>query len=358
MTTAKKAASAAKSKRPSRAKASAKALLKLPGVPDVGSIAEPLNEAKPLTAAQTSRAVRAVLARRDELDDRVGSRSDILGSMVGVKVRRGKALPSIGITFFVREKVDNKELTPKQRIPKLLQVGEHQIPTDVMVWRQTERHALKDTRLLMDENTQGTMTAFAQATAGLFGMTAGHCLLGPDLNPSTPIVVSMDATPSPDIWTKVGTSAMVLFIHGGQLLLGGKGYVDCGLFTLADATLQARALKSKMLGIAPWTALPGQTLFGVSTVKATPLDNMQRRAKVLGIQAYALDDFCDVVLDAEAPGMRGGDSGMLWFTQQLQAAAIHCHGEKRGPGQPGSVRITAMSAERAAAALDIKFRAG
>lgn len=358
MTAARKSGSGMRYKRSAPAKVSARALLKLPGVPDAAFLEESVGEGQSLTAAQTSRAVRAVLARRDELDDRVGSRADILGSMVGVKVRNGKVLPSVGITFFVREKVDNKDLAPKERIPKLLQVGEKKVATDVMVWRQTDRHALKDTRILMDQNTQGTMTAFAQAKAGLFGMTAGHCLLGPDLNPSTPIVVSMDATPSPDIWTQVGTSAMVLFIHGGQLLLGGKGYVDCGLFTLAEATMQGRATKSKMLGIAPWTALPGQTLFGVSTVKATPQDNLQRRAKVLGIQAYALDDFCDVVLDADAPGMRGGDSGMLWFTQKLQAAAIHCHGEKLQPGQPGSLRITAMSAERAAAALDIKFRAG
>lgn len=344
-------------KRSPKTKAFAKALLKLPGVPDPAFIAQTVDDINPLTKAGTSRAVRAVLAYRDELDERVGSRCDILGSMVGVKVRDGKALPSLGITFFVREKIDEKEIAPKQRIPKVLKVGDRRITTDVMVWQDTERHALKDTRILMDDRSQGTMTAFAHAKAGLFGLSCGHCLLGPDLNPSTPVVISMDSTPSPDIWTKVGASAMVLFIHGGQFLLGGKGYVDCGLFTLGEATLRSRALHSKLIGIAPWTALPGQVLYGVSTVKATPQDDYQRRAKVLGIQAYALDDFCDVVLDADTPGMRGGDSGMLWFTAQMQAAAIHCHGEKVMPGQ-GSVRITAMSAERAAVALDIQFRIG
>lgn len=357
MNEVRKAASRPAGQRSSKAKPLAKALLKQPGVPDPAFIAQTFDDTRPLTPAQTSRAVRAVLVRRDELDDRVGSRCDILGSMVGVKVRKGQALPGVGITFFVREKVDDKDLAPKQRIPRVLQVGDRRFTTDVLVWRDTERHALKDTRILMDDRTQGTMTAFAQAKAGLFGLSCGHCLLGPDLNPATPVAISMDATPSPDIWTTVGTSALVLFIHGGQLLLGGKGYVDCGLFTLGDATLQSRALKSKLLGIAPWTALPGQVLYGVSTVKATPQDDHQRRARVLGVQAHALDDFCDVVLDADTPGMRGGDSGMLWFTAQLQAAAIHCHGEELTPGQ-GSVRITAMSAERAAAALDIQFRAG
>lgn len=346
------------SRKRTQAKTSSQALLSLPGVPDPASLSSTPNAAKPLTPAQTSRAVRALLARRDELDDRVRSRSDnVVGSMVGIKLRNGEALRGVGITYFVREKVDLTNLAPRERIPKMLQVGDERFATDVMVWHPTERHALRDTRILMDNRTQGTMTAFAQSTSGLFGMSSGHCLLGPDLDASTPVVVSMDSTPSPNTWTQVGTSAMVLFIHGGEVLLGGRGYVDCGLFTLGEVTLQSRAKNSKLLAIAPWMSLPGQTLYGVSTVLANSEDNHQRQAKVIGIQANALDDYCDVVLDAQAPGMRGGDSGMLWFTAKLQAAAIHCHGEVVHTGL-GSRRITAMSAERAAAALGIQFRAG
>ncbi|WP_334170079.1 hypothetical protein [Zoogloea sp.] len=332
---------------------------KPPGLPEIPRAVASARRAgnHPSSPAATSHAVRALLAHREQLDDRVGSRCNILGSMIGVKVRDGKTLPGVGITYFVREKIPLNELTPRSRIPKVLQLDDKRIVTDVMVWRETEQHSLKDTRILMDQATQGTLTAFAETSSGLFGLTCGHCLLGADQNPTTRTEICMDATPSPLVWTPIGMSALVLFLNGGPLLLGGKGYVDCGLFSLSEVTLRTRAEASKLVQMAEWTSLPGQILYGVSTVDAVSGDNHQRQAKVLGVQGYALDEFCDVVLDAAAPGMRRGDSGMLWFTSQMRAAAIHCRGEYVDQSN-GSVRITAMSAQRAAAALGFKYRIG
>ena len=150
----------------------------------------------------------------------------------------------------------------------------------------------------------------------------------------------MDSTPSPITWTQVGTSVMVLFIHGGEVLLGGRGYVDCGLFTLGEATLQSRAQNSKRLSIAPWISLPGQTLYSVSTVLASPQDNHQRQTKVIDIQAYALDDYCDVVLDAQAPGCAAATAACCdsWPSCRLPPSIAMAKSSTRGRGAYGSPR--------------------
>ncbi|GCF84020.1 hypothetical protein GSbR_06200 [Geobacter sp. SVR] len=103
--------------------------------------------------------------------------------------------------------------------------------------------------------------------------------------------------------------------------------------------------------------LVGHRLKGISALNAPNANWQVREAQVLGVEAEALGERCDVVLSVLPPGTFRGDSGMLWLTQEGQAAAIHARGEVM-PGIQGSSLTTAMSAKRAAMALGVQLSIG
>jgi hypothetical protein len=156
---------------------------------------------------------------------------------------------------------------------------------------------------------------------------------------------------------QVGESLFLPFSPGPGLP-GNFGYMDCGLFGLNDAGLAARAEAARPLPAVPDVrALVGQFLYGLSPLNAPGQSGPQRVAKVIGAECVALEERSDLVLQVESPGTFHGDSGMLWLTQDGQAAAIHARGQEMA-GMNGSPQTTAMSAARASKALGVSLLLG
>lgn len=298
--------------------------------------------------------ISAVASIRKELDDRVGSRTEILGSMLGIKIRGGKLTRQLAITYFVREKIPKSELSPRKRVPMTLRMGNQIVTTDVVEWpRMIEQYTATPT-IISDGKTQGTLSCFASSDAGVFGISCAHCLVGADGRPATPTEVAYFAD-NQQRWVEAGESVYLAY-YAGAGLAGNYGYLDCGLFSLHDASLEARANSGQVLSVVSNTrSLLGSNLVAVSALNAPGSTNHWREAVVVGVEADAMGERCDLVLAVEFPGTFHGDSGMLWLTQDGKAAAIHARGEER-PGLQGSRLTTAMSAARVVDHLAIQMR--
>lgn len=310
---------------------------------------------KPLGRAAARRAAKLLRGIRDEADERVGSRCDIVGSMIGVKVRGGEALPRPCLTYFVREKIPVQDISPRERIPSRMIFSGNTVPTDVIAWPKMVLHGLQHGRFLRDGYTQGTLTAFAASPFGRWGLSCGHCMLGPDQKPYTRADIEMHDAGA-GAFVPAGSTAQTFFSPGGELVCGTVGYIDCGLFSLQDESLRARGDAAPALATVDLASLPDQRLVGVSVMAAGGTLGGPRAARVIGIDQFGIDDYSDVVLMAEPPGMVHGDSGMLWLTTDGRAAAIHCRGEEVQDADTGSVLVTAMSARRAAEVLNVTLR--
>ncbi|WP_173196192.1 hypothetical protein [Geobacter sp. SVR] len=300
--------------------------------------------------------VKALLALRGELDERVGSKADVLGSMVALKLTAGKITGRLGVTYFVREKIPKAKLIPRQRVPTKVQVGDVVVSTDVMTWPRMEEQSLQVGTILFDGRLQGTLTCFGVSQAGSFGVSCAHCLTGVDGNPATSTTVAAYASP-PGQFLPIGQSVYLAYSPGIGVL-DNFGYLDCGLFDLRDQVLSGRAATSQLIDLVEDIhVLVGHRLKGISALNAPNANWQVREAQVLGVEAEALGERCDVVLSVLPPGTFRGDSGMLWLTQEGQAAAIHARGEVM-PGIQGSSLTTAMSAKRAAMALGVQLSIG
>ncbi|MDQ3202664.1 MAG: hypothetical protein M3Q94_10955 [Pseudomonadota bacterium] len=298
--------------------------------------------------------ISAVASIRKELDDRVGSRAEILGSMLGIKIRSGKPTRQLGITYFVREKIPKSELSPRKRVPMTLKMGNQIVRTDIVEWpRMIEQYAATPT-IISDGKTQGTLSCFASSDAGVFGISCAHCLVGADGRPATPTEVAYFAD-SQQRWVGAGESVYLVY-SAGTGLADNYGYLDCGLFSLHDESLEARANSGQVVSVVSDTrSLLGSILVAASALNAPGSTNHWRKAVVVGVEADAMGERCDLVLAVEAPGTFRGDSGMLWLTQDGIAAAIHARGEER-PGLHGSRLTTAMSAARVVNHLAVQMR--
>jgi hypothetical protein len=154
-----------------------------------------------------------------------------------------------------------------------------------------------------------------------------------------------------------GSTTQTFFSAGGEVVCGSRGYLDCGLFSLHDQSLLARANAAPALRTIDLESLGHQRLSGVSLMEVDGVVGGPRTATVVGIDQFGIDDYSDLVLMADAPGLVQGDSGMMWLTQDGRAAAIHCRGEMMPPtSRQGSILLTAMSARRATEILNIKLR--
>lgn len=304
----------------------------------------------------TKARVKAVAALRAELDDRVGSRADIIGSMLAVKVKAGHATGNVGLTYFVREKVDKSDLSPRKRVPSTLRVREHVVQTDVIAWPRMQEQATQIApTILSDGRTQGTISCFALVDGARFGITCAHCLVGADQNPATPTSVSYYGIGKQ--WLSTGQSVYLAYSPGGAMP-GNFGYLDCGLFELRDAVLAARAKTSKPISaVSDLHGLVNQQVFGFSPLKPEGATSPLRRAIVLGVEAVAMGERCDVVLDVDVPGTFNGDSGLLWLTQDGRAAALHARGEVMA-GMQGSRLTSAMAAKRVSDSLGAQLLLG
>lgn len=295
----------------------------------------------------------ALTAAQSELQSRLVDRAGLVGSMVGVKLKRGQPTTTLGITFLVRRKVPSAELKPSARIPKRMKIGNETFSTDVIEWPAMTEQNLTHASIINDARTQGTLTCFARSPFGVYGLSCAHCLRGADGNPATPTPVAMY---SPDVgrYLRAGDSLLAVYAAGPGLP-GNFGYLDCGLFTLRDPSLMARANSAMPLAVVDdIRKLMNTRLVARSALDVQGFADRRRDAQVIGVNLDALDERCDVVLLASMPGTFQGDSGMLWRTSDGRAAAIHARGEVVPPGN-GSRLVTAMSAHRASAALSVSL---
>ncbi|EJE48786.1 hypothetical protein PMI14_06787 [Acidovorax sp. CF316] len=271
--------------------------------------------------------------------------------MIGMKIRADEPVARPCLTYFVKEKIPLEELPPRARIPSRLVLSGTSIPTDVIVWPKMEMHDLSRGKFIRDGFTQGVLTAFAESRYGRWGLSCGHCMLGPDQKPYTHADIEMHDHASGN-FVSAGPTAQTYFSPGGSLISGARGYIDCGLFALVDEKLRARAETALPLDTVDLASTAYQRLTGESVMAIGEVIGGKRSGLVIGIDQFGIDDYSDIVLKVDLPGLIVGDSGMLWLTSDGRAAAIHCRGEivKRGNG---SILVTAMSAQRASEVLGV-----
>lgn len=304
----------------------------------------------------TTTRVKALVALRAELDDRVGNRADVIGSMVGLKFRAGQLTKQLGITYFVREKIAKAHLSPRRRVPVKLRVGEAVVTTDVVAWPHMAEQSLPPGTIVYDGRQQGTLSCFGLSQAGVFGVSCAHCLTGIDGNPATPSAIAIYANPSVR-FVPVGATVYLAYSPGIGVP-GNYGYLDCGLFDLRDHALAARAAAGKVLKLVnDIHTLVGYGLVGISPLNAPGSSGSLREAQAVGVEAQALGERSDLVLNVQVPGTFRGDSGMLWLTEDGRAAAVHARGEVL-VGMQGSRLTTAMSARRVSASLGVRLVQG
>jgi hypothetical protein len=251
--------------------------------------------------ATSTRRVKTLSALRAEADDRVGSKADIIGSMIGLKIRAGQLTDEVGITYFVREKIPKSDLSPKRRVPTRVRVRQTNVVTDVLVWPRMAEQALPDGSIIFDGRLQGTLTCFAVSQAGAFGLSCAHCLVGADGNPSTPTAVATFSKPL-GRFVPAGQSVFLNFSPGTGAP-GNFGYLDCGLFDLRDSALASRASQGQALAFVDDVhTLVGRRLLGISPLNAPSSTSFVREASAIGVEANALGELCDVVIQVQPPG--------------------------------------------------------
>lgn len=306
--------------------------------------------------ARCLKGIAALREARCEALNRISDCANLVGSMIGLKYRGGVLCNSVGLTLFVTEKLPEKKLSRKQRIPKKIKTEAGSLNTDVLVWRPMVEQGLEKATLMYDGSRHGTLTCFGLRSDSGFGVSCAHCMVGADHNPATPTNVDMwDAWNQQ--WLKAGKSLYAVYSPGPGIP-GNFGYIDCGLFSLRDTDLITRVKNSKrLITVRNLQELLGQQLTGQSSLTPKGSDGQIRRAHVIGVELEALDGNCDVVLEVEFPGTFKGDSGMLWLTSEGKAAAIHARGDTHLEGR-GSFLVTAMSAARAADFLQIELAYG
>lgn len=295
-------------------------------------------------------------ALRAEADDRVGSRADILGSMLGVKLTAGQPTGRLGLTYLVRQKLPLDQLAPRRRVPRRLTLKGRVVVTDVVEWPRMVEQAAPLPTIISDGPGQGSLTCFGRSTAEWFGISCAHCLVGADGNPVTPTNVAYWAAAAAQ-WFDAGRSRYLAYAPGAGLQ-GNFGYLDCGLIELRDPALQSRAQQGTAVQtVSNLKALLGKTLLGQSALRPQGSNSSQRTALVVGVEQSGLDEASDLVLQVDAPGTFGGDSGMLWSLPDGKAAAVHARGERMPPVQ-GSRLTTAMAARRVATTLGVQLVVG
>jgi hypothetical protein len=275
--------------------------------------------------------------------------------MVGLKMKRGLLTKQISLSYFVREKIPVEHLGPRERVPRRMTIRGRTIATDVLVWPRMLPQAAPAT-ILFDGRGQGTLSCFAANDTRFFGVSCAHCMVGTDANSTTPTPMEFWDSAAND-FLPVGDS-IIAISSPGTGAPGSFGYLDCGLFDLGDSALEDRASAGVALAVvSDIHALMGMRLTGQSALKVNGSVDPTRTALVTGLELDALGERADVVLTVDSPGTIRGDSGMMWMTDDGRAAAIHAQGELL-PNDQGSLVTTAMSAARAASALQIQFVLG
>lgn len=290
--------------------------------------------------------IREIMALREKVEERVLNLPNVIGSMIGAKVKSGEVTPKIGLTIFVAEKVSLGQLGPKERVPRQISINGRSVQTDVLEIRplRPQSSLFPGVLVISDGSDYGTVSSLCRSPNGFFGLTCAHVIGGKDQNPATPDPVEI-WSPVTQGYITVGNSLFAYVGPGG----GSEddfGFADAALFTLDHPELVDRAQSVSVIQAASPNI--GEIVQGLGGAHGT------RTGVVLGIHQKMGDMLIDVCIQVRNPGTFMGDSGMLWKNSEGQPIAIHAYGEQSSP-QKGSSFSAAMLAARAASRLNVEF---
>ncbi|HPD60263.1 MAG TPA: hypothetical protein PKV48_00680, partial [Thermodesulfobacteriota bacterium] len=275
-------------------------------------MAKPVIKAK----AQTIQEIRRL---RQKAEEQLFTLPNVIGSMVGLKMKSGKLTKKIGLTIFVSQKVPSKQLGPGEQIPARVIVSGHAVATDVFEMRPLRPQAkvFPDHPLSISDGLQtGVVSSFCRSPYGVFGLTCAHVVGGPDKDPVTPDPVEIRSAPPNPRYIQVGKT-LCAFVGSGCGIPGNFGFADAALFTLDHPDLLNRAQNAKVIkAAAPKLG---------EIVKGNVASQIIITGRVHGIEAKAYGMFIDVLVKVDEPGTSKGDSGMLWKNQKGQPVAIHAY---------------------------------
>lgn len=280
-------------------------------------------------------------------EKKISGKKNFMGTMLGVRIKKGIIYPEKVLTVFVCQKTDSHVLSKNHRIPKQLKIGSEIIRIDILPIQslilQNDLFPSTGALTANDGVEFSTLTAFAKSPYDFFGMTCAHALGGFDKDPYTQSPVSI-WSPLMNKYISVGNSALVL-AGGGTGIPGSYGFADIALFTLIEENIRTRAQKGNILS----TNLVniGETVFGSATSGV-------KTGEVIGIEMSFGSQLIDILVKVKGNGTFRGDSGMLWKNSNGEAVAIHAKGSMESPGI-GSSLSACMSAVRAEHGFNIKF---
>lgn len=290
--------------------------------------------------------VHEIRELHEKMEDKLFNLPNVVGSMIGIKVKSGKPTKKLVFTIFVAEKIPKDNLGPKERIPRSVIIDGRMVHTDVLPIRPLRPHAsvFQDLLRVTDGSSWGTVASFCRSPYGNYGLTCAHVLGGADQNPASPDPVS--------IWSsemersiQVGKTSSS-FVSPGTGVTGESGVADAVLFTLEHPELINRAESARVVQT-------GNPVEG-GMVKGSGGTHGPLTGTVTGIEKRVYAMFFDVCIMVDPPGVFIGDSGMLWKNENGQPIAIHAYGEETPIGI-GSQFSGAMLASRAARIVDVEF---
>lgn len=293
---------------------------------------------------------RAVDLRRGRAHlDRVAAKyPNVVGSMIGLKLRNKEISSEVAFTIFVRQKIRSEGLEESECLPRSVTLNQNEVPTDVIqIGPLMYQGGIFPPNLGTWDGTEtGTVACFAKSSEDLFCVTCAHCIAGPDRNPNTPSTVSIWSSSKSD-YIPVGDSVIGVSGHG-RGVMSDYGFSDVALFSCRDQELRDRAQTAPALRA---LRLPkfGETVFGFSGAG-------KRTGRIVGIESHLWSTYADIVVQVDAPGTFRGDSGMLWVNAEGHAVGIHAMGAIGAPGE-GSTLTVAMSAGRAEKLLNVTLHA-
>ena len=292
--------------------------------------------------AQTVQEIRRL---RKKAEEQLFKLPNVIGSMIGLKMKSGKLTKQIGLTIFVSQKVLPGQLGPREQIPARIIVNGHPVHIDVFELRplRPQANIFPDYPLSLSDGFQtGVVSSFCRSPYGFFGLTCAHVVGGPDKNPATPDPVEiLSASPKPH-YIQVGKT-LCAFVGSGCGISCNFGFADAALFALDHPELLERAQKAKVVKAA--APKLGEILHGHAASQPTIT------GQVHGIEAKAYEMFIDVLIKVDAPGTSKGDSGMLWKNQKGKPVAIHAY----APEDVNSSVSAAMLAGGVASLLCVNF---
>jgi hypothetical protein len=285
-----------------------------------------------------AQSVQEIRGLRQKVEEKLRHLPNVIGSMIGVKIKAGKATKKLGLTIFVERKIPRDQLRPKERIPRSITINGISMHIDVLEMRPLIPHApIFQSPLCIASNLaqygSGTVSSFCRSRNGVFGITCAH-------------VVGANSTGLPvNIYSNDSGQYIVI----GKILLTylekGSG-TDVALFTLDHVELNNQATSASVITTADPD--PGN----VDEVQGNAYFSGNLTGTVKGIEVQVLDVFADICIEVTTSGgISEGDSGMLWKNKTGQAVAIHAYGVSKA----GSQISASMLASRAAKLLDVDF---